>query len=173
MAKGKATKKAASIIFLVTRNLGDGLRLFLTAIALEQVLGWSLPACVVLIGLATIAYTVFGGMRSVIWIDCVQLLVYLVGGFAALYIISSRLPEGFQTVAAFAANNDKFRVLEPMAGASTKDLKIQFGVRIGGLDLKYLAGGNLRQPDFRFQHGFRADQIAGVEMVLGVGSGHG
>lgn len=109
---GASTKKAASLIFLVTRNLGDGLRLFLTAIALEQVLGWSMPACVVLIGMATIAYTVFGGMKSVIWIDCIQMLVYLVGGIAALSVIASRLPGGFHAITSFAVANEKFQVLD-------------------------------------------------------------
>ena len=35
---GGATKQTASVVFLVTRNLGDGLRLFLTGIVLEKVL---------------------------------------------------------------------------------------------------------------------------------------
>ena len=44
---GGKTKQAASLLFLVTRNLADGLRLFLTAIVLEQVLGLDLWVCVI------------------------------------------------------------------------------------------------------------------------------
>jgi SSS family transporter len=109
---GGATKRLASVIFLVTRNLADGLRLFLTAIALEAVLGWSLAACIIVIGLATIAYTVFGGMKSVIWNDCVQMVVYVVGGAIAGVVILTRLPEGWSTFVAFGEAHDKFRVLD-------------------------------------------------------------
>src|SRR5687767_6013737 len=36
---GTTTKQAASLLFLVTRNLGDGLRLFLAAIVLQELAG--------------------------------------------------------------------------------------------------------------------------------------
>ena len=39
---GGTTKRAASVLFLVTRNLGDGLRLFLAAMVLEKLVGWPL-----------------------------------------------------------------------------------------------------------------------------------
>ena len=84
---GSATKRVASVVFLVTRNLGDGLRLFLTAIVLEKVAGFPLPVCIVVIGVATILYTFFGGMRAVVWNDCLQFVVYMVGGLVAGAII--------------------------------------------------------------------------------------
>ncbi|MCR9292747.1 MAG: sodium:solute symporter [bacterium] len=109
---GGKTKKIASLIFLVTRNLGDGLRLFLTAIALKAVLGWPIAPCVVLIGIATIIYTVFGGMKSVIWNDCIQMVIYMVGGLLAGYFIISALPEGWQSFVDYGRENGKFRVLD-------------------------------------------------------------
>ena len=54
---GGATKRVASLVFLVTRNLGDGLRLFLTAIVVQHVLGWDLTPSIVLSGAVTIVYT--------------------------------------------------------------------------------------------------------------------
>ena len=109
---GGATKRAASIIFLTTRNLGDGLRLFLTALALEYVLDWPLWACVVVIGLATIIYTVFGGMKSVVWNDCAQMIIYMVGGVLALGLILIRLPEGWSTFVEFGQTHGKFRLFD-------------------------------------------------------------
>lgn len=109
---GGATKQTASLIFLVTRNLGDGLRLFLAAIALQEVLGWGLPTCVVIMGTATIVYTVFGGMKSVIWNDCLQMVIYLVGGALAASVILSRLPNGWETLQTFGAEEGKFRILD-------------------------------------------------------------
>ncbi len=61
---GGATKRVAAVIFLVTRNLGDGLRLFLTAIVLEKIIQIPLPTCVMLIGTVTILYTLLGGNES-------------------------------------------------------------------------------------------------------------
>ena len=109
---GGATKQAASLVFLVTRNLGDGLRLFLTAIALREVVGMSLPLCVIVIGVATIVYTVAGGMKSVVWNDCLQFLVYMAGGVAALVILVDRLPDGWTGLMAFAREHDKLHVFD-------------------------------------------------------------
>jgi SSS family transporter len=109
---GGATKQVASLVFLVTRNLGDGLRLYLTAIALEQVSGFSLPLCVALIGVATIVYTVFGGMKSVVWNDCVQFVVYMLGGLLAGIVILYRLPDGWSEFVEFGTIHSKFRVFD-------------------------------------------------------------
>ncbi|HUG92312.1 MAG TPA: sodium:solute symporter [Planctomycetaceae bacterium] len=109
---GGTTKQAASLVFLVTRNLGDGLRLFLTAIALREVVGLPLSLCVIVIGAATIVYTVAGGMKSVVWNDCLQLVVYMAGGVAALLILLERLPGGWSGLTAFAGEHGKFRLFD-------------------------------------------------------------
>ena len=109
---GGATKRTASVIFLVTRNLGDGLRLYLTAIVLREVVGLSLPICIIIIGVATILYTVFGGMKSVVWNDCVQFVVYMVGGLLAMAVILHRLPEGWTEFVAYGTEHGKFRVFD-------------------------------------------------------------
>lgn len=109
---GGLTQRTASLVFLVTRNLGDGLRLFLTAIVLEKVAGLNLTSCIVFIGLATIGYTFVGGMKAVVWNDCLQLLVYLGGGIAALLLIESRLPGGWQQLMDFASAEGKLKVID-------------------------------------------------------------
>ena len=50
---GGLTQKTASLIFLITRNLGDSLRLFLTAIVVEKVTGLSLNASIIVVGACT------------------------------------------------------------------------------------------------------------------------
>lgn len=109
---GGATKQAASVLFLVARNLGDGLRLFLTAIVLEQVAGFDLPTCIVIIGIATIAYTFFGGMKAVVWNDCIQFVVYITGGVLAGLLIVNALPDGWRGLWSFAETRDKLRVFD-------------------------------------------------------------
>ncbi len=109
---GGATKRTASLLFLVARNLGDGLRLFLAAIALEMAIGVSMPVSIVIISVATIVYTFFGGMKSVVWNDCVQFVVYMAGGLIAFWIIISELPTGWEQFHAFAVEHGKLRMID-------------------------------------------------------------
>ncbi len=109
---GGATKRTASGIFLLTRNLGDGLRLYLTAIVLRELVGLSLPVCIVVIGVVTIVYTVFGGMKSVVWNDCVQFVVYMVGAVLALGFILHRLPGGLDELISFGTAHGKFHLFD-------------------------------------------------------------
>ncbi len=109
---GGATKITASGLFLVTRNVADGLRLFLAAFVLQQVLGIPLSTSIILMGVVTIIYTMVGGMKSVVWNDCLQLVVYLVGAGLALLVAFQRLPGGFDQVLQYGAVHDKWRVFD-------------------------------------------------------------
>lgn len=104
---GGAAQKFASLIFLVTRNLGDGLRLFLAGIVVEKVAGISLPQSIMLVGCCTIAYTFVGGMKAVIWSDCLQFVIYVGGGIAALILILQLLPGGLSEMLSYATTHHK------------------------------------------------------------------
>jgi uncharacterized protein YbbC (DUF1343 family) len=72
------SKNVASLVFLTARNVGDGLRPFLTAIVLENLIGVPLPVCVVIVGLSTIIYTFLwrhqiGHLERLCPICCVRL----------------------------------------------------------------------------------------------------
>jgi SSS family transporter len=109
---GVLSRRAASTLFLVTRNVSDALRLFLTALVLQIVLGLDLSLSVVVLGVITIVYTLVGGARSVIWNDCIQFVVYMVGAAAALAMIARGIPGGWGELVQFAVDNDKLRVLD-------------------------------------------------------------
>ena len=83
---GAGTRRLVSVVFLVTRFLGDGVRIFAGSIPLALITGWSVPVSIVVMGTVTLAYTWFGGLKAVVWADVVQLVVYLAGGVAALGI---------------------------------------------------------------------------------------
>ena len=107
---GPLTQRVTSMLFLVARNASDGLRLFLSAIALQHFTGQSFVACVVVIGAVTIIYTFVGGMKSVVWNDCIQLVIYVVGALFALGWLINRLPSGIDSIWTFAEAHDKFRM---------------------------------------------------------------
>ena len=109
---GGLARSLAAVVFLVTRNLGDGLRLFLTAIVLQKVANIPLTLCIVLIGITTIFYTLIGGIKAVVWNDCIQFLVYVGGGLLALSIICGRLPEGWSTLVSFGESTGRFRLFD-------------------------------------------------------------
>src|SRR6185295_9567044 len=83
---GVGTRRLTSLIFLVSRFLGDSVRVFASAIPLALITGWSVPTAIVAMGVVTMVYTWFGGFKAVVWTDVLQLSVYLAGGVGALFI---------------------------------------------------------------------------------------
>lgn len=67
----------ASISFHITRLLADGVRLFATALPLSFLMQWSVEWTLIFITLATLFYTVQGGLRSVIFVDALQFTIYI------------------------------------------------------------------------------------------------
>lgn len=86
---GSGAKKTVSVIFHFTRLLADGVRLFATSIPLTFIMGWDFRISIALIALATLAYTLYGGIGSVVVTDAVQLVVYLAAAVLALgYLVA-------------------------------------------------------------------------------------
>jgi len=83
---GPTSRRLVSVVFLVTRLLGDGVRIFAGSIPLALLTGWSIPMSIVLMGGLTLLYTLIGGLKAVVWADVIQLAVYVAGGIAALGI---------------------------------------------------------------------------------------
>ncbi|MCO8122129.1 sodium:solute symporter [Stieleria sp. TO1_6] len=110
---GSKVKSFASLLFLVTRNLGDGLRLYLAGAVLEAVFHWPFVQCVVVVGSVTILYTFFGGLRSVIWNDCIQFVIYVIGGIAAVAILIHLIPGGWSEIWSFAGRTDRSVLFNP------------------------------------------------------------
>ncbi len=86
---GTATRRFIAVIFHVTRLLADGIRLFATAIPLSLLMGFdSYWPSILIVGMTTFVYTLYGGIRSVAITDTIQLGLYLVSAVAGLVIIS-------------------------------------------------------------------------------------
>jgi solute:Na+ symporter, SSS family len=109
---GGPTRTTASILFLIARSLGDGLRLFLAATVLQHLAGWSIAGAIVTVAAITVFYTFLGGMRAVIWTDVIQFSVYIVGALVALAILVAKLPGGWPALIHSADAAGKFRLLD-------------------------------------------------------------
>lgn len=160
---GLATKRTASLVFLISRTCADGLRLFLAALVLEKILGWSMPLCIVTMGFATILYTFFGGIKSVVWTDCLQFVVYIAGGVIAGLVIVSRIPGGWTELATFASDNNKLRVFD-FSWSFTEPYTFLAGV-IGGTFLILGTHGTDQMMVQRYLCA-RSEQDAGRAIIL-------
>ena len=115
---GVGTRRLISACFLVTRFLGDGVRVFAGAIPLALVTGWSIPTAILAMGIVTLVYTYAGGLKAVVWADVIQLGVYLSGGVAAL-IIAANLAGGFGPALELAGAEGKLRMFNFSLSLST------------------------------------------------------
>ncbi len=91
---GNKTRSIASITFLFTRTAADGVRLFATAIPLYLMLDISPMIAIVIIAIVALLYTFTGGLKGVIWVDAIQLMIYIGGAFLAGFYLISNIPGG-------------------------------------------------------------------------------
>jgi SSS family transporter len=82
-----------ALVFLITRLLADGVRLYVTALPLQFMTGIRFEWAVAIILAATAFYSLLGGIRGIVWLDTIQLVIYLAGGLVSLYVIASLNPD--------------------------------------------------------------------------------
>src|SRR5918999_3287655 len=118
---GGKIKMVAASLFVVMRNIADGIRLLLTAIVLAAVYAAFQPATnpemiiigsIVLIGLAMIIFTYFGGMEAVIWVEVVQLGIYIAGAIAAAIVLITSIDGGLATASSVASQFGKYSLFD-------------------------------------------------------------
>ncbi|MEX2465279.1 MAG: sodium:solute symporter [Gemmatimonadota bacterium] len=109
---GVAARRFTSAIFMVTRLLADSVRLFATAIPLALITGWPYPVSIAVIGVMTVVYTYFGGIKAVVWVDAVQMGLYLFGAAVALGAVQLLVPGGWGGVFSDASAAGKLDVLD-------------------------------------------------------------
>src|SRR5216110_2397870 len=109
---GVPTKNAASAVFLFTRLLASGARLYVAAIALalgyEMVRGvrpdqtetlFIYIGAIVVIVLLTAIYTTLGGIKAVIWTDVIQASIMIGSAIVAVGLLYFSIPGGWHEIA--------------------------------------------------------------------------
>jgi len=89
------TRTLTSLLFLLSRGLAVGVTLYAPSVVLSVILGWSETTTILLMGGSTIAYVVYGGNKSVMWTDVVQMAIIWFGIFVCVGVAIAKLPEGF------------------------------------------------------------------------------
>src|SRR5216117_4043786 len=108
---GVATKNAASAVFMFTRLLASGARLYVAAIALalayEMISGtrpdqtqtlWIYIGATIAIVILTAIYTTFGGIKAVIWTDLIQATIMIGSALIALGLLYFAIPGGWHEI---------------------------------------------------------------------------
>ena len=130
---GSGLQGTASVTFLITRLLADGLRLFATAIPVKVVLeafGISLSywQIVLVLSVFTVIYTYLGGIKAVVWVDAIQMGIYVAGAVVAAAVLATRLPADW---ASPAWDQGKFQVLDFSSSVVTEQYSFVTAV-VGG-----------------------------------------
>ncbi|MHC4716332.1 MAG: sodium:solute symporter family transporter, partial [Planctomycetota bacterium] len=86
--------------------------LFLPAVALSTVTGLDVYACIALMGVLAIAYTVLGGVEAVIWTDVLQVAVLASGAGLILYTLAVHVDFGAAGIVAAGLQHEKFRTFQ-------------------------------------------------------------
>jgi SSS family transporter len=108
---GVGSKNAASAVFMFTRVLASGARLYVAAIALvlayEMIRGtrpgqietlFIYIGATVVIVILTAIYTTIGGIKAVVWTDFIQASIMMGSALVALGLLYSAIPGGWHKI---------------------------------------------------------------------------
>ncbi len=118
---GSSIRNIASTTFMVTRLLADGVRLFASAIPVAIILrlaGIQLSnlniylISILIISGVTLLYTYMGGIKAVVWMDVIQMGVYIGGACLAVGIILASLPLGLSDALGFVQSLGKLKFFD-------------------------------------------------------------
>ncbi|MCH2104555.1 MAG: hypothetical protein MK297_11155 [Planctomycetes bacterium] len=121
---GEGVRRAATALFALGGILGQSARVYLTAVVLEvllaEELAWvslqtgasPLAAAVAVITLVAMAWTLMGGIATVVWTDAVLFLLFLAGIGAALWTVSGTVEGGLAAVLESGWSAGKMRLFD-------------------------------------------------------------
>jgi SSS family solute:Na+ symporter len=123
---GPKTRRIASAIFLVTRSLASGSRLWVPTLLMIVIWNqlnpndplsnweqfWFTGAALVVISILTAAYTAMGGIKAVIWTDVLQIAVLFGAlGFSVWYLLG-HIPDGWAGAKSFLTGPNDLKLWE-------------------------------------------------------------
>ena len=113
---GNRVKVLATIFFTIGSILGQSVRVLVAAIPLKVVTGMNIEWCIIIIGIFAIGWTLMGGMRTVIWTDVMQFLLFVIGGVIALFWLINGISGGWTGMIETAQEFGRTRMVDPRFG---------------------------------------------------------
>lgn len=88
------TRSLTSFFFLISRGLSCGVIVAAPSVVLSLVLDWNELTTILVMGLTTTIYTMFGGVQAVAWTDVKQMVLIFFALGIMLFIIIGQFPAG-------------------------------------------------------------------------------
>ncbi len=105
---GPWARTYAVVCFLLTQFARMGSIFFGMALTIHALLGFSLAAIMIVMGICIIIYTVMGGIEAVIWTEVIQGVLKTLGALLILFLIIKAMPNGVSQIVQIANDNHKF-----------------------------------------------------------------
>jgi SSS family solute:Na+ symporter len=108
---------------------------YLGGLAIETISGVNFIYGVIFLALYSAAFSIFGGLKAVVWTDVAQVVVLVIGGLMACYFVVSAVGDGgfFDGMSAlYAKAPEKFDLILSKDNPSYSDLP-GIGVLVGGM----------------------------------------
>ncbi len=97
-----------AICYLLTQLARVGSILLLLALPISTMFGWDIQTIIIWTGIATLLYTLLGGIAAVVWTDAIQGIILILGAVACALILTFSMPEGPSQLFEIASANGKF-----------------------------------------------------------------
>lgn len=111
---GKASRKTGSVFFLLSKFLGAGVRIYLTAIALQVIIfsriGVPFGLNVAIIMLIVWLYTFRGGVKTLVWVDMVQTLCMIAAVILSILFVGKSLGLDFKGLCSTVSDSPMSRI---------------------------------------------------------------
>ena len=107
---GMSAQKMVAFLFLMAGVLAAGVRVYVTCIPLQLMFGLAESQIIIVIlffVIASLVYTLIGGVKAVVWTDAVQFFVFTFGGVFALCFAVYHIDGGWGNAVAQASEGGK------------------------------------------------------------------
>jgi solute:Na+ symporter, SSS family len=94
--------------WMLTQVMRVATILYLLALPMFVILGWDMRIIILITGVSVLIYSVFGGIKAVVWTDAIQAIVLIAGALATIGIIMFSLPGGVSQFFEVASEHNKF-----------------------------------------------------------------
>ena len=141
---GPWARSYASFCYLLTQLARMGAIMYLLALPMNVLFGWSIPLIIVVTGLSVVLYSMMGGIEAVIWTDAVLGIVLMLGALTCAGILLFSMPEGPAQMFDIARAHHKFSLgsFAPGVAQSTFWVVLFYGIFINlqnyGIDQNYV-----------------------------------
>jgi SSS family solute:Na+ symporter len=102
----------ASACYLLTQLARMGAILYLLALPMHTLTGWSVTMIIIFTGVLVMIYSALGGIEAVVWTDAIQGIILIFGAIICLYTIINAIPGGFNGFIEVASASNKFSLGE-------------------------------------------------------------